>query len=450
MKISHRVLVAFALLPLPVIPVSADTLKVFEDATTYTVKIKSRIKYPFSEETRKIRTGAGFLVDKERGWVVTNAHVSTRNPSSLRVSFKGRKKFPSELLYVDPFLDLAVIKVPRTEIPQSSIVAPLGCTSRVEIGKPVGAFGHPFALSFTGTRGILSGYNFYEGKRRIQTDAAINKGNSGGPLIDLTLGKVIGINTSIISKKKAEGIGFAIPIQRVCRVLKLLRKGLDPSPPIIPVDFAPDPDEETGLNVAAVYQKLPVAWPLRIGDKILGDADGKVAKFETLGDLIDWARQARGKIKIKVLRGGREVIENLSVVPEPRVTDRTGIFVSGVNLAPFPTRDGEIQPYHGNLVAHDIKWGSAAQEAGFKTYDQLILVDGKAINKVKLLEAYLKEKKNNNIIVKFLLRRSKDRYQSGSTFKLVELKVDKIKILSRSKYPEKNNSIEKIRFIQNN
>ena len=56
---------------------------------------------------------------------------------------------------------------------------------------------------------------------------------------------------------------------------------------------------------------------------------------------------------------------------------------------------------------------------------------------VKLLEAYLKEKKKNNIIVKFLLRRSKDRYQSGSTFKLVELKVDKIKILSRSKYPDK-------------
>ena len=94
--------------------------------------------------------------------------------------------------------------------------------------------------------------------------------------------------------------------------------------------------------------------------------------------------------------------------------------------------------------------GSAAQEAGFKTYDQLILVDGKAINEVKLLEAYLKEKKKNNIIVKFLLRRSKDRYQSGSTFKLVELKVDKIKILSRSKYPNKNNSIEKIGFIQNN
>ena len=122
----------------------------FEIAKGYTVKVKTRVEYPFRKDNRGSFRGAGFLVNKKTGWIITNAHVSSRNPAKLEVAFKDQKFIDAKLIYVDMLLDLAVISISPSEIPKNSKVADLDCDKKPVIGSPVGAFGHPFSLSFSG------------------------------------------------------------------------------------------------------------------------------------------------------------------------------------------------------------------------------------------------------------------------------------------------------------
>ncbi|HIF59994.1 MAG TPA: serine protease, partial [Rhodospirillales bacterium] len=117
----------------------------FEVANTYTVKIKTRVKYPFIKDNKGSHRGAGFLLDKTSGWIMTNAHVSSRNPKSLEVAFKDEKFIDAKLIYVDMLLDLAIIKISPDKIPAIATEAKLDCVNKPVVGKPVGAFGHPFS-----------------------------------------------------------------------------------------------------------------------------------------------------------------------------------------------------------------------------------------------------------------------------------------------------------------
>ena len=115
----------------------------------------------------------------------------------------------AELIYVDPELDLALVKVDTKKMPQNSSEAKLSCEKSIANGTAVAAYGHPKGLKFSASRGIISNQRFLYGKEVIQTDAAINTGNSGGPLINLDTGLIVGINKSTI--KKSSGIGLTIP-----------------------------------------------------------------------------------------------------------------------------------------------------------------------------------------------------------------------------------------------
>ncbi len=175
--------------------------------------------------------GAGIIVSK-RGYVLTNAHLlqANRNPKITIFTKQGMQSYPATVESVMAELDLAVIKIQapgRTDFP----VAPLGDSARSQVGETVLAIGNPFGLSQTVTSGIISAKRqsvTVEGLRldgMIQTDAPINDGNSGGPLINLR-GEVIGINTAIYSPMETHtGLGFAIPISRAKRVFA---KYLDP------------------------------------------------------------------------------------------------------------------------------------------------------------------------------------------------------------------------------
>lgn len=413
--------------------VAAETLMGFKEANLYSVKIKTRIKYPFFEDSRRSRSGAGFLVDRERGWVVTNAHVTTRNPESTSVKFKGHKRFDAELFYVDPYLDLAIIKIPKSKIPEKNTEAKLECNFNPSVGHPVGAFGHPFSLSFTGTRGIISGFYLKKGERKIQTDAAINNGNSGGPLIDLRSGSVIGINTSGYSKKKAEGIGFAIPINFACRILNLLRDGFDPSPAKLHIELAPDPDEDTGLNVVKVYND---DWPLRSGDKIIRGRDTEEsAKFETLSDFIHFMRTSSAAKDVTIERNGKEENVSLQIKRVPKILNRKGLYISGMNLGRLKERDYSVERYGENLIVYDVKSSSEASSSGIENFDRIISVDGKSILSIDELEKYCRSKKKNNkeAKVRFLVYRKKGSYRTNALYRLIDLKLEKIKLIQYRK-----------------
>jgi len=164
--------------------------------------------------------GSGVIVDG-RGYILTNHHV-VENAGEIEVRLSDDRKFAATLVGRDPKTDLAVVKI---EAPPASLpVAELGDSDKLRIGQWAIAIGNPFGLDRTVTVGIISatgrtrvGVATYEAF--IQTDASINPGNSGGPLLDLR-GRVIGINTAIVSS--GQGIGFSIPINMARGVLEQL------------------------------------------------------------------------------------------------------------------------------------------------------------------------------------------------------------------------------------
>lgn len=195
------------------------------------------IEMPFSNEVDGAFTGTGFVVDVNQGWIVTNAHVAGRSPSRVEVAFRETDFFAVDKLYVDPHLDVAVLRAPTDRFPKAAISAPSECNNEPPIGHPVGAFGHPWSLSYTGTRGIISGSTFFAGSAWLQTDAPINNGNSGGPLISMQTGNLVGVNTARVADEDAENLNFAVPMKYLCRILALMRAGKDPSPPRLPISF---------------------------------------------------------------------------------------------------------------------------------------------------------------------------------------------------------------------
>jgi serine protease Do len=167
--------------------------------------------------------GSGVIIDKERGYIVTNNHV-VKDADRIMVRLGPGDEVPAELVGADPKSDLAVLKV-KANLP---VQAQWGDSEKLEIGEWVMAIGSPLGFDHSVTAGIVSaternaGISEYESF--IQTDAAINPGNSGGPLIDLA-GRVVGINTAIITLSGGyEGIGLAIPSAMARRVVESLIK----------------------------------------------------------------------------------------------------------------------------------------------------------------------------------------------------------------------------------
>ncbi len=170
-------------------------------------------------------TGSGFVLDR-RGRIVTNFHVVS-GADSLEVTLFDGSTVPASVVGVDSSNDVAVVKV---DVPEAKLFPlALGESSGLKVGQKVLALGNPFGLQRTLTTGIISSLdrtirakNGRTIKGIIQTDAAINPGNSGGPLLN-SRGEVIGVNTAILSHVgQSAGIGFAVPINTVKRVLKPL------------------------------------------------------------------------------------------------------------------------------------------------------------------------------------------------------------------------------------
>ncbi|MEZ8221487.1 serine protease Do [Candidatus Fervidibacteria bacterium JGI MDM2 JNZ-1-D12] len=172
--------------------------------------------------------GSGFLFRSD-GYVLTNFHV-VQGADTIRVGVGEKTELPARLIGYDPLLDVAVLKVEAGDRKFKAL--PLGDSDKLEKGEWVIAVGNPFGLDKTVTVGVVSakGREFEEIDGRpavtsyIQTDAAINPGNSGGPLLNLN-GEVVGINTFILGQGGNIGIGFALPINEVKRILDRLMKG---------------------------------------------------------------------------------------------------------------------------------------------------------------------------------------------------------------------------------
>jgi putative serine protease PepD len=197
--------------------------EIYDSASKAVVEIAARSDASLGSRARS--QGSGFVFD-DSGHIVTNQHV-VAGAASISVSFSNGAEFDAELVGTDPSTDLAVLQVnaPKT------LLEPLRLadSSAVEVGDPVFALGSPFGLEGTLTGGIVSALhremtapNNYTITDTIQTDAAINHGNSGGPLVD-SRGRVIGVNAQIESESGgSDGVGFAIPSNTVRSIVRQL------------------------------------------------------------------------------------------------------------------------------------------------------------------------------------------------------------------------------------
>ena len=275
-------------------------------------------------------TGSGFIWD-DRGNIVTNFHV-IQGASAARVTLSDQSNYKASLVGAFPDRDLAVLRIDAPKEKLRAIV--VGGSGELQVGQKVYAIGNPFGLDQTLTTGVISALNreIESVTRRpirgmIQTDAAINPGNSGGPLLD-SAGRLIGVNTAIYSPTGSyAGIGFAIPVDEVNRVVPRLIKdgkfvrpalGIQPAPEafqralglakgVVIVGVLPDsPAHKAGIRP---FMRAADGSLVR-GDVIVALGSKEVATLDDLQTELE-QRQAGETVTITVARGDKR--ENLQV-----------------------------------------------------------------------------------------------------------------------------------------
>lgn len=265
------------------LPNEAHTIKVFENAAPSVV-------YIFTEDSESVRTGSGggagsgFVWDGS-GHVVTNFHV-VEGAVRIRVRPDTGEPIEAKLVGVSPDHDLAVVRL--ADMRPGFRPVPLGRSDDLKVGQQVFAIGNPFGLSRTLTTGIISALNRRlptaanrEVAGVIQTDAAINPGNSGGPLLD-SAGRLIGVTTAILSATGSfAGVGFAVPVDTVNRIVPaLIKDGRVPRPGIGIMAAPEEAALRLGVSGLVVAQVQPNSSAARAGLRGLDRKSG------ALGDII--------------------------------------------------------------------------------------------------------------------------------------------------------------------
>ena len=367
--------------------------KILNDANKYTVKIYNSTDTPFIEDSYSPAAGSGFLIDKANGLIVTNAHVASYSPSLNRVNFKYSDPIKSKQVYIDPEIDLAFLKIDPKDIPKTAIEAKLQCKNDYKQGSGVVAFGHPAGKDFTITRGIISAIryetDFFEA---IQTDAAINRGNSGGPLINISTGEIIGISSFGVEDN--QGLNFALPSYSVCKIIELFKNKKDPSPLDLKVIFSNNKEQGKFLKISEIIKTENN--PLRVGDEII-EIDGKKVENPT-----QLSNETRGKtnITLKLIRENKTIELKLSPKPKGSVTERVGLIFSNVIIGDKGTSTSldinqRMNNPQGNLVVQNLRSGPASGK--LRKFDVIQYIDGKEFKTIQSLHDYLKDKKEIEI-----------------------------------------------------
>ena len=389
--------------PAPV-ALAQEAEKALEKADAFTVRIKTTIVYPFSHDKRGTIKGAGFVVDQQRGWIATNAHVASRSAASLTVAFRDQEPIRAKRLYVDPFLDLAILQVPREALPNTVSEAKLDCRGAPKAGTPVVAYGHPNGLAFTGTQGIISGVTSLYHNEYLQTDATINPGNSGGPLIRLASGTVTGINTARVADDQRST--FALSSAYLCRIVDLLREGKDAAPPRLNWRLFSDENGARQVKVA-LPGRAEAALGLKAGDVIASVNGNPMPVNET-----QVMHQLRGQreVTMTVWRDGKTLTLHGSLESDTPVLGRQGLYISGMLLAdPAPewSHDLNIRA----VVVRGVASGSAAEAAEIESSDLLVSIDGRPTPDLASARAVLEDLARNKRAARLVL----ERISSGTT-----------------------------------
>jgi len=337
---------------------------------------------PFGEPRIKKEKalGSGFMFKADHKWVyiLTNNHV-VANAKSITVKIGRLKEVKAKVVGTDPKTDLAVLKIPRKEVPNvENRLAVLGDSSKVKVGDLVVAIGNPFGLENTATFGIVSalhrriGLDQYE--NFIQTQAPINPGNSGGPLVNID-GQVIGINTAIIAN--AQGLGFAIPInlakwvaQQLIEHGRVVRGWLG----VVVQELTPTVAEALGIDHGVIVLKVVPGSPaakagLQPGDIILA-VNGKPIENASQLQFEIMKTKPGTEITLTVMRGEKTMDLKVKIeeMPSPRALKKMQTIYYNLGLVlRNPTKE-ELSQYNApyGVIVENVYPGSPAYSAGIR------------------------------------------------------------------------------------
>ena len=361
-----------------------------------------RGQQPDDEEHKQVQGGTGFIISED-GYIVTNNHVID-GADKIEVRINNKERYAAKLVGRDTATDLALLKV---ETKQRLTPLPLGDSERLRVGEWVMAIGDPLAFDKTVTVGVVSakersGLTGDPATRSfenyIQTDAAINFGNSGGPLINVN-GEVIGINTAMF--RPAQNIGFAVPVNTLKQILPQLREKGKVTRGFLGINIVNvDSDRAAAFNLksedGAFVEQVEPGKPadkagVKPGDTIV-KVDGVPVKDTR--DLIGYVsgKAPGSKVQLGVVRDGKDLTLTAALAerkddtagrgePEKTASDdsheRIGIDVT--ELTPQMRQMQRIKADVDGLVVVRVKEVSAAADAGIQEGDVITQVNGQKV-----------------------------------------------------------------------
>jgi len=379
-------------------------------------------------EFRSAAQGTGFCIGA-KGYILTNNHI-VENAINVVVFTIDGEDYSAKVIGTDPKTDLALVKVEGKNLPY----AELGDSASVRVGEWVLAIGNPFGMEHTVTAGIVSakgrqlgvGMNVPEYQDFIQTDAAINRGNSGGPLVNLK-GEVVGITSNILSPSGGNiGIGFAIPSNLAKKVVSQLKEkgrvvrgylGVGIRAITEDIKKSLKLKSKRGAMVASVESGYPAEKAGIERYDVIIEVNGEPVKDNNdlrfkIADI-----EPGTKVEIKVIRDGKEknlIVKIAEMEPEeeeePTVPSGKDIGISVTAITPRLARRYGYRTQQGLLITQVRKY-SEAERKQLKAGDIIIEVNRKEVDSVKDLEDVVKKTETGDAIILLIRRESNGEFQ---------------------------------------
>lgn len=343
--------------------------------------------------------GSGVIIDANKGYVVTNNHV-VDNATVIKVQLGDGRKFDAKVVGKDPRSDIALIQL---QDPKGLTAIKMADSDNLRVGDYTVAIGNPYGLGETVTSGIVSalgrsGLNVENYENFIQTDAAINRGNSGGALVNLN-GELIGINTAILAPDGGNiGIGFAIPSNMVKNLTSQMVEygqvrrgelGIMGTELNSELAKAMKVDAQRGAFVSQVMPNSSASKAgVKAGDVITSINGKPISSFAALRAEVG-SMPVGSKISLGLLREGKPVTVNLELQQSSQTQVDSASIFTGIEGAEMSNRSGKDQK---GVQVTSIKPGSPAARIGLKKGDIIIGVNQQPVDNIAELRKIMDSK----------------------------------------------------------